>query len=110
MPAVHNGKMRETIFAKQKFTDEFEPVGGLFYGQCAEYCGNSHAYMSFRALAQSDEDFTSWVEKFQRAQNPTYKLQLTTQKKNIRQIHLYHFPTLPSRKCHEGIQINKKHS
>ena len=70
MPAVHNGKMRETIFAKQKFTDEFEPVGGLFYGQCAEYCGNSHAYMSFRALAQSDEDFTSWVEKFQRAQNP----------------------------------------
>ena len=70
MPAVFNGKMREKIFAKQKFTDEFEAVGGLFYGQCAEYCGNSHAYMSFRALAQTDEDFDLWVKKFQDAQNP----------------------------------------
>ena len=70
MPSVFNGQMRERIFAKQKFTDEFEAVGGLFYGQCAEYCGNSHAYMSFRALAQTDEDFDSWVKKFQNAQNP----------------------------------------
>ena len=43
---------------------------GVFYGQCAEYCGNSHAYMSFRALAQTDEDFESWVKKYQDAQNP----------------------------------------
>ena len=57
MPSVFDGKMRQAIFAKQEFTDEFEPVGGLFYGQCAEYCGNSHAYMSFRALAQTDDDF-----------------------------------------------------
>ena len=70
MPSVFNGKMRERIFAKQKFTDEFEPVGGLFYGQCAEFCGNSHAYMSFRALAQTDEDFDKWVKRFQNAQNP----------------------------------------
>ena len=53
MPSVFDGKMRERIFAKQKFTDEFEAVGGLFYGQCAEYCGNSHAYMSFRALSHN---------------------------------------------------------
>ena len=39
MPSVFDGKMRQVVFAKQKFTDEFEPVGGLFYGQCAEYCG-----------------------------------------------------------------------
>lgn len=70
MPSVFDGKMRQVVFAKQKFTDEFEPVGGLFYGQCAEYCGNSHAYMSFRALAQTDEDFDSWVSKFQDSQNP----------------------------------------
>ena len=70
MPSVFDGQMREKIFTKQKFTDEFEAVGGLFYGQCAEYCGNSHAYMSFRALAQTDEDFNSWVESFQNAQNP----------------------------------------
>jgi cytochrome c oxidase subunit II len=70
MPSVFDGKMRQTVFAKQKFSDEFEPVGGLFYGQCAEYCGNSHAYMSFRALAQTDEDFDSWVKRFQNSQNP----------------------------------------
>ncbi|MDG1356221.1 MAG: c-type cytochrome [Opitutales bacterium] len=70
MPAVHDGTMRSKVFAKQKFTDEFEPVGGLFYGQCAEFCGNSHAYMSFRALAQTDEDFDKWVKRFQNAQNP----------------------------------------
>ena len=70
MPSVFNGEMRETIFTKQAFTDEFEAVGGLFYGQCAEYCGNSHAYMSFRALAQTDEDFDKWVLKFRNAQNP----------------------------------------
>jgi cytochrome c oxidase subunit 2 len=70
MPSVFDGKMRERIFAKQQFTDEFEPVGGLFYGQCAEYCGNSHAYMSFRALAQTDADFDTWVNKFRDAQNP----------------------------------------
>ena len=70
MPSVFDGKMRQVVFAKQKFTDEFEPVGGLFYGQCAEYCGNSHAYMSFRALAQTDEDFDAWVTRFQNSQNP----------------------------------------
>ena len=70
MPSVFDGKMRQVVFAKQKFTDEFEPVGGLFYGQCAEYCGNSHAYMSFRALAQTDQDFDAWVKRFQDAQNP----------------------------------------
>ena len=28
MPSVFDGKMRQTIFAKQAFTDEFEAVGG----------------------------------------------------------------------------------
>ena len=70
MPSVFDGEMRQTIFAKQAFTDEFEAVGGLFYGQCAEYCGNSHAYMSFRALAQTDEDFDKWVLKFRNAPKP----------------------------------------
>ena len=65
-----------------------------FTGNVPSIACNFYAYMSFRALAQSDEDFPHlWVEKFQRAQNPNLqKLQLTTQKKNIRQIHLYHFP------------------
>lgn len=73
MPSVFDGKMRQAIFKKQSFTDEFEAVGGLFYGQCAEYCGNSHAYMSFRALAQTDDDFDKWVLKFRNAQNTNLK-------------------------------------
>ena len=70
MPSVFDGKMRDAVFAKQEFNATFEPVGGLFYGQCAEYCGNSHAYMSFRGLAQTDADFAKWVERMQDAQNP----------------------------------------
>jgi len=71
MPAVHDGTLRKVLFKDRKFTDEFDPVGGLFYGQCAEYCGNSHAYMQFRAMAQTDDDFDKWVTRFQDAQNST---------------------------------------
>ena len=71
MPAVHDGSLREVLFKDRSFTDEFDPVGGLFYGQCAEFCGNSHAYMQFRAMAQTDADFHQWVARFQDSQNPT---------------------------------------
>lgn len=39
---------------------------GYFWGQCAEYCGNSHAYMLFRAVALSEEDWEEWLETQQR--------------------------------------------
>jgi len=71
MPAVHDGSLRKVLFKDRAFKDEFDPVGGLFYGQCAEFCGNSHAYMQFRAMAQTDADFNQWVARFQDAQNPT---------------------------------------
>ncbi|MDE0575367.1 MAG: c-type cytochrome [Opitutales bacterium] len=71
MPAVHDGSLREALFKDRSFFDEFDPVGGLFYGQCAEFCGNSHAYMQFRAMAQTDADFAEWVGRFQDSQNPT---------------------------------------
>ncbi len=32
-----------------------------YYGQCAEYCGDSHARMLFRANVKNTEDFTAWV-------------------------------------------------
>ena len=68
MPAVHDGSLREAVFKDRSFFDEFDPVGGLFYGQCAEFCGNSHAYMQFRAMAQTDADFDEWVHRFQSLQ------------------------------------------
>ncbi len=35
---------------------------GNFSGQCAEYCGDSHAYMLFRGIVSTQEDFNKWVE------------------------------------------------
>ncbi|HVT73316.1 MAG TPA: cytochrome c oxidase subunit II [Lacunisphaera sp.] len=35
---------------------------GYFYGQCAEYCGESHAIMRFRVIALSAPDFARWLE------------------------------------------------
>jgi cytochrome c oxidase subunit II len=34
---------------------------GYFYGQCAEYCGESHAIMKFRVIALSPSDYAKWL-------------------------------------------------
>lgn len=36
---------------------------GYFWGQCAEYCGDSHAVMRFRVIALNEEDFAAWVAR-----------------------------------------------
>ncbi|MBL9202630.1 MAG: cytochrome c oxidase subunit II [Opitutaceae bacterium] len=36
---------------------------GYFWGQCAEYCGDSHAVMRFRVIALEQKEFAEWVEK-----------------------------------------------
>jgi len=35
---------------------------GYFYGQCAEYCGESHAIMKFRVIALSPADYIKWLD------------------------------------------------
>lgn len=35
---------------------------GLYYGQCAEFCGDSHAMMRFRVVAMEEQEYTAWVE------------------------------------------------
>ena len=35
---------------------------GYFWGQCAEFCGESHAVMRFRVIALAEDDFRAWVE------------------------------------------------
>jgi cytochrome c oxidase subunit II len=35
---------------------------GVYLGQCAEYCGTSHANMRFRVEAQSPAEFDAWVQ------------------------------------------------
>ena len=34
---------------------------GMFRGQCAEYCGTSHALMAFGVLVLEKEEFTQWL-------------------------------------------------
>lgn len=34
---------------------------GVFRGTCAEYCGASHAYMSFHVVVQERADFRKWL-------------------------------------------------
>jgi len=36
---------------------------GYFWGQCAEYCGDSHAVMRFRVIALEQREFDEWVEQ-----------------------------------------------
>jgi cytochrome c oxidase subunit 2 len=45
----------------QEGADTYE--NGLYYGQCAQYCGESHAFMLFRARVVSDKDFVQWVNQ-----------------------------------------------
>jgi cytochrome c oxidase subunit 2 len=35
---------------------------GVFRGQCAEFCGIQHAHMAFDVVAQSEPDFSRWLE------------------------------------------------
>jgi cytochrome c oxidase subunit 2 len=34
---------------------------GYFYGQCAEYCGDSHAIMRFRVIALTQPEYDAWL-------------------------------------------------
>jgi cytochrome c oxidase subunit 2 len=36
---------------------------GVYLGQCAEFCGASHANMRFRVVAQTAQDFDAWVQR-----------------------------------------------
>ena len=36
---------------------------GYYWGQCAEYCGDSHAVMRFRVVALGPKDFNDWLSQ-----------------------------------------------
>jgi len=35
---------------------------GYFWGQCAEFCGESHAVMRFRVIALAEDEFAEWLD------------------------------------------------
>ena len=37
------------------------PEAGEFWGQCAEFCGTSHAHMGLRVVVDSAADFDRWI-------------------------------------------------
>jgi cytochrome c oxidase subunit II len=50
------------------FTPEQED---LYYGQCAEFCGTSHANMRFRVHVVSAETFKTWLQNEKEPPQPT---------------------------------------
>ncbi len=55
---------------------------GTYLGQCAEFCGASHANMHFRVMAQTPEDYDAWL-KAQQAPAPAPTTELATQGKEL---------------------------
>jgi cytochrome c oxidase subunit 2 len=52
---------------------------GTYLGQCAEYCGLSHANMRFRVIAKSPADYQQWIaEQKQGPVNALYESDGTT--------------------------------
>jgi cytochrome c oxidase subunit 2 len=51
-----------TVNELQTFTPQ---EVGVFYGQCAEFCGTAHAQMRFRAVVESLGDFNEWAVALQ---------------------------------------------
>jgi len=43
---------------------------GIYWGQCAEFCGYQHAKMRFIVVAESPEDFDAWVKAQQQTPPP----------------------------------------
>lgn len=41
---------------------------GIYSGQCAEYCGSSHALMAFQVIAHEPEDFENWIQQMKNPQ------------------------------------------
>ncbi len=47
---------------------------GEYYGQCAEFCGTSHANMRLRVIAEAPEEFDRWVGRMQAPAKPAAEL------------------------------------
>jgi cytochrome c oxidase subunit 2 len=56
------------------------PAPGYYWGQCAEYCGDSHAVMRFRVIALGPRDFNAWVNRQTAAAREVAKVAAQTPK------------------------------
>lgn len=56
---------------------------GIYLGHCAELCLGAHAYMRFRVIADTPEDFDQWVASFQALQAPELMTEEAAQRVNL---------------------------
>ncbi len=64
------GGKRDVVPGQVNQIDLIATVPGEYYGQCAEFCGVSHANMRFRIFVDKPDDFAMW-EKAQAAPGVT---------------------------------------
>ena len=57
-----NGK-RDAVPGRVHHWRISSPVPGIFYGECVEFCGLSHADMQMRAVVLEDDDYDAWVRE-----------------------------------------------
>jgi hypothetical protein len=56
------GPEDESPALRDEYADYLEEeIYNYYYGQCAEYCGDSHARMLFRTSVVDDKEFAEWV-------------------------------------------------
>lgn len=64
---------------------------GTFWGQCAEFCGDSHAFMLFRVHAREEAEYQAWLqhtlETSDRREAPTVEAAVTPQQQLVAQGH-----------------------
>jgi len=60
VPELH-GKMDLIPGQTNTFTIQADQAG-VYRGQCAEFCGAQHAHMAFLVIAESAEDFQTWLD------------------------------------------------
>jgi cytochrome c oxidase subunit II len=67
---------RDVVPGRETFTTIEADKPGTYLGQCAEYCGLSHANMRFRVIAMEPGEFDDWIGDQQ--QGPAVPFQVGT--------------------------------
>jgi cytochrome c oxidase subunit II len=68
IPVIHSfwvprlGGKQDVIPGRTNFMTLEADRPGTYAGQCAEYCGLSHANMRLRVIAETQSDFDAWAE------------------------------------------------
>jgi cytochrome c oxidase subunit 2 len=78
------GRKMDIIPGTENHTWFAADAPGHYYGACAEYCGQEHAWMRIRVIAQTPSDFARWEQnrkpcrRRQRVGRPTKALNISS--------------------------------